>query len=455
MNTDIESAHEIRSAFKEDGSIPVLRGLPGIGVALQLHKNPMNFFSETIKCYGDRVELRVLGRRVLLLTNPADVETVLAQNAEDFGRSPEVKALRAVFGDGVYSSEGERWRKQRRVVQPAFHHDLIMKHCSTMVSRMTARVNKWSHGDKLDILNEMIGFTTDVICEVVFGKEQSTDAKSVANSVSVVFENLRAEILYLSLWRRLPFPRNRRWNLAIKSLDIAINNAIAERRSSKMGGEDLLGVLLGARDESGRRMSSEYVHDEVITMFVAGQETSAVALFWAIVLLAENPQFQEEAVAEIAQVTNGRAVMAEDYPRLRFLNAAVQETVRLYPPLWCLGRRAIRDSIVGDLRISKGTDVWIPVRQIQRDARWFSEPDRFNPYRWNGGAQRPKFSYFPFGGGQRSCIAQHFAMAELGLGLAVMLSRFRFRFEAGAKVEMDPWLTLRPKKRVHVAVSSR
>jgi cytochrome P450 len=452
MNTNMRSAHKIESDFKGDKSIPTLYGLPGIGVALQLHMNPLEFFSKAVERHGDRVELRVLGKRALLLTNPADVEAILVQNAPDFGRSPEVKALRALFGDGVYSSEGERWRKQRRVVQPAFHHDQIVKYSSTMVARMATRVKKWKSGSRLDILKEMLGFTTDVICEVVFGPEQDADAKAIANSISVIFENLRAEILYLSLWRKLPFPRARRWNRAIKTLDTVVNKAIAERRSSDIAREDLLGILLGARDESGRRIPDEYVHDEVITMFVAGQETSAVALSWAIALLAQQPEFQAEAAAEIAYVTNGREVMAEDYPRLKFLNAVVQETVRLYPPLWSLGRTAIRDTIVGGLPISKGTDVWIPIRQIQRDARWFSDPDSFNPYRWNDGVQRPKFSYFPFGGGQRSCIAQHFAVAELVLGLAVILSRFRFQLEAGAKVETDAWLTLRPKGGISATV---
>jgi cytochrome P450 len=163
------------------------------------------------------------------------VETILVQNAADFGRSTEVKGLRVVFGDGIYSSEGERWRRQRRVVQPAFNHDRIMKYSSTMVERMTARADKWRHGEKLDILKEMIGFTTDVICEVIFGQEQSADAKAIANSMSVVFENLQAEILYLSLWQKLPFSRNRRWNQAIRTLDTAINNAIAERRSAGPG----------------------------------------------------------------------------------------------------------------------------------------------------------------------------------------------------------------------------
>jgi cytochrome P450 len=330
-----------------------------------------------------------------------------------------------------------------------------MSYGSTILERMSARADKWRHGERLDTLKEMIGFTTDVICEVIFGQELSAYAKTAATSVSAVFENLRAEILYLSLWRKLPFPRNRRWNRAIKTLHSAINNAIAARRSVSVERDDLLGILLRAKDESGEGMSDEYIHDEVMTLFVTGQETSAVALSWAVALLAQHPDFQEEAATEIAHVTNGRELVTEDYSRLKFINGVVQEAVRLYPPIWSVGRCTIRDTMVGDLPVRKGTDVWIPIHQIHRDARWFSEPDSFNPYRWNDGTRRPKFSYFPFGGGQRGCMAQHFAMAELVLGLAAMLSRFRFRLAPGAKVEMDAWLTLRPKDGVPVVASVR
>lgn len=435
--------------------VPVLRGLPGIGVAWHLHRNPRGFFSETVQRYGDSVELRVLGRRVLLLANPADINDVLSQNATDFGRSTEVKSLRPVFGDGIYSSEGERWRKQRWLVQPAFHHARITQYSSAIVERMLERTGKWRHGEKLDIFKEMTAFTRDVICELIFGQGQSGYAADIANSVSAVFENLRAEILYLSLWRRLPFPRSRRWNRAIRVLNTAINNTIAERRSRKSHGEDLLGVLLSAKDAKDRGISDEYVHDEVITMFVTGQETAAVALSWAIALLTQYPECQEQAAAEIAQVTNGREVMAEDYAQLKFLNAVVDETLRLYPPLWTIGRHTMHDATLGNLRVRSGTEVWIPIYQIHRDVRWFSEPERFDPYRWTDSARSPKFGYFPFGGGPRGCVAQHFAMAELVLGLVVMLSRFRFHLESGAKLEMDAWLTLRPKNGVPVVVSAR
>lgn len=455
MNRNIESVYDTGSLCAGAKSIPVLRGLPGLGVAWQLHRNPLQFFSETIKRYGDRVEIQVLGRRVLLLANPFDVNHVLIANADDFGRSTEVKSLRPVFGDGIYSSEGEHWRKQRKAIQPAFHHDRITKHTSTMVERMTARSSKWRDGQPLDVFMEMTGFTTDVICEVIFGREQISDTNAIANFISVVFENLGAEVLYLSVWRELPFPRSRRWNQAIKSLHSAIHKIIAERRSAGAEGEDFLGLLLKAKDESRQGLSDEYVYDEIITMFVAGQETSAVALSWAIALLAQRPELQDEAATETLQVMSGPEVALEDYPRLRFLSAVVHETLRLYPPLWTIGRSTIRDTTLGDLPVRAGTEVWIPIREIHRDARWFPEPDRFNPYRWTDSARRVKFGYFPFGGGARSCVAQHFAEAELVLGLAVILSRFRLRLVPGAKVQMHPGLTLRPKNGVPVVVSCR
>jgi cytochrome P450 len=436
-------------------SVPVLRGLPGVGIALQLHKNPIEFFADTVKRYGDIVELRVLGKRVLLLTNPTHVESVLIQNAECFGRSAEVKNLRAVFGDGLYSSEGERWRNQRRVMQPAFHYDRVMRYSWAMVERMSERMGRWRTKESFDIFKEMLGFATDVICEVTFGQDKSANAKVIADSVPLVYENLGPEVLYLQLWQKLPLPRGRRWSRAVKSITTAVYSMIAERRLSGTDSEDLLGVLLSAKDEHCEGMSDQYVHDEVITMFVAGQETTAVALSWAVALLAQHPELQEQAAAEIAAVTNGRDVSPEDYPRLRFLSSVVQETVRLYPPLWSLGRDTVRDTMLGDVPVDAGTKIWICVQQIHRDPRWFSNPDTFNPHRWNDGSRRPKFSYFPFGGGSRSCVAQHFALAELVLGLAVMLSRFRFKLAPGAKIETDAWLTLRPKNGVPVVVEAR
>jgi len=320
---------------------------------------------------------------------------------------------------------------------------------------MTERASRWRVGQRLDAFQEMMGFAAGVICEITFGKEANSEAQVIANCVAAVFENLRDEILYLSLWQRLPFRRSQRWSRAVRTLNATINNMIVQRRSSGGESEDLLGLLLRVKDENGLGIPDEDVHDEILTMFVTGQETSAIALTWATALLAQHAEFQEEAAAEIAHVTNGRAVMAEDYPHLKFLNGIVCEVLRLYPPLWAIGRSSIRDTTIGKLRVRSGTELWIPIYQIHRDARWFSDPERFDPYRWIDSARRLTYAYFPFGRGLRSCIAQHFAMAQLVLGLAVILSRFRFRLEPGTKLETEAWLTLRPKNGMPVVVSAR
>jgi cytochrome P450 len=453
MNMHTASLEDTESGPRIAPAVPVVRGLPGIGVAWQLHRHTLDYFADTAKRYGDRVELRVLGQRVLLLTSPADVEAVLTRHPGDFGRSTD-DALRPVFGDGVYLSEGDSWRAQRRVVLPAFHHDRVVQYASVMVTRMIARADAWRDGQTVDVLKEMSAYTSDVMCEVLFGQEQSPAAQAIANAVSAVFENLRAEVLYLGLWRKLPLRRSRRWNRAVETLHAAINMIIAERRSARAERDDLLHLLLTATDEQGQAMPDAYAHDEVMTMFVAGQETSSVALSWAIAALAQHPELQREAATEVAAVTNGRDVTLDDYPRLRFLTAVVQETLRLYPPIWVIARAVLRDTVVNDLPVRAGTKLWMPVQQIHRNARWFSEPDRFNPHRWSDAARRPK-GYFPFGVGPRGCLAQHFAMTELVLGLAAMLARFEFRVAPGAKIEVDAWLTLRPKHGVPVVLSAR
>jgi cytochrome P450 len=443
------------SIVKDAKHVPLLNGFPVIGVARQIHRNAMQYVSDTVRRYGHRVALRVLGKQVLLLSDPDDVEVVLLHKESDYGRSPEVKKLRPIFGDGLYSSEGERWLKQRRLVQPQFNHDHVMKYSASIVEDMKDISSKWQTGETRDILPEMLAFTTVTICNMVFGNIEGKAVKALADCVSVVFENLRAEVLYLSLWRKLPLPRSRRWNRAVNMVDEIVYKLIAARRLERSTSENLLDTLISATDENGETMSDQFIHDQVITMFLAGQETSAVALSWAIALLAQHRDLQEEAAEEIASVTNNAEVSAEDYPRLKFVHSVVQETLRLYPPLWNLGRTTLRNTTIRDIPVPAGTDIWIPVREIHRDPRWFSAPDQFNPHRWETAVQRPKFSYFPFGGGPRSCVAQHFLMAELVLGLAVLLSKFRFRLAPGSRIEPAAWLTLRPKNGVPIFLSAR
>lgn len=438
-----------------DSTVPVLRGLPFIGVALPLHRDAIGFFTRVFHQYGNRVELKVLGRRVLLLSDPADVEAVLVNDRDSYGRSTEIRNLRPIFGAGLLSSDGDFWRKQRRLIQPAFSYEEILRYSAVMVDCMARQMSGWRTGEVREIYQDSVTYTRDVICQTMFGRQPSLDVDAIARLVTIVFQDVQAEILYLPLWQKLPLPRSIRWNRAVKKLRRAIAQMIDERRGAAEPGADLLGMLLSAQEDDGNKMPHQQVEDEVLTMFLAGQETSALSLSWSVYLLASHPDIQEEAAHEVAQVIGDRELIPQDYPSLRIIGMVVQEALRLYPPVWSMGRETVQDTSVNGLRIRAGTRIWICTRQIQRDKRWFPDPDEFKPHRWEEKVSRPKFSYFPFGGGPRMCIGHHFATTEAVLGLAAMLSRFRFSLAPEAKIETDAWMTLRPRHGIHVRLEYR
>ena len=445
----------MKSKEAEHSSCARVRGLPFLGVLFSLQRDALGFFTRTLKRHGDRVELRVLGKKVLLLSHPDDLEAVLVNDRDSYGRSDEVRNLQPIFGNGLLTSEGEMWRKQRRLIQPKFSHATMQGYADVMLQCITAQLARWQPGDVLDMTVEMTRFTRDVVCQTLFGSEPSADAATIANAVTVVFGDLRAEILYLPLWRRFPLPRSRRWNRAVSALHQAIQNMIAERRRSGETRADLLGLLIDACDEDGSTMNDQQILDEVMTMFLAGHETSAVLLSWAVALLATHPEIQEAAAAEVHAVLHGEPLRATHLPQLRLVNAIVQETLRLYPSIWSIGRNVVRDTTLRGLPIERGTRVWLCTYALHRNPRWFPDPERFDPQRWLEGTARSRFTFLPFGAGPRMCIGQHFATTEAVLGLAAILQRFRLRATEGRMPKMEAWVTLRPRGSVRIQIEQR
>jgi cytochrome P450 len=436
-------------------SFASVAGLPFLGVLLPLQRDALVFFTRTLKQHGDRVEFRVLGKRVLLLSHPDDMEAVLVNNSDSYGRSDEVRNLRPVFGDGLLTSEGELWRKQRRLIQPKFSNATMQQYANVMVECIGAQIARWQPGEVRDMKVEMMRFTGDVVCQTLFGREPSADAKTIANAVTAIFGELRAEILYLPLWRRLPFPRSMRWNRAVGVLNHAMQHMIAARRRSGETRADLLGLLIDACDEDGSTMTDQQIHDEVMTMFLAGHETSAVLLSWAVVLLAIHPEIQEAAATEVDAVLDGEPLRSDHLPQLRLVNAIVQETLRLYPAVWSIGRNVVRDTTLGGLPVASGTHVWLCTYALHHNERWFPEPERFYPQRWLDGTARKRFTFLPFGAGPRMCIGQHFATTEALLGLAAILQRFRLFATEKRMPKMEAWVTLRPRGRVRIQMERR
>jgi cytochrome P450 len=437
-------------AESNSSSVPSIPGLPFLGVLLPIRRNPLEFFSRALREHGDRVQFRVLGRTVLLLCHPEDIEQVLVKDREIYGRSAEVRALRPLFGNGLLVSEGTLWKSQRAMILPSFHHSALARYASIMLECIARQSAEWRVGAVRDIHTDMMQYTRETICAVLFGSAFTASNPEMRNAVSVVFGDLRTEILYLSLWRWLPFGRSIRWNRAVNSLNRCIQQLIEKRRASLDLGNDLLSDLLAARDTDGVPMSNEQVHDEILTFFLAGHETAALALTWSAYLLARHPDVQEKAQAELDIVIDDGNVNAEHYGQLRYLTAVVKEAMRLYPPVWSLGRKALKVGAVGRFTVSEGTDLWLCIHRLHRDPRWYPRPDEFRPERWLGEEPKRAFTYIPFGVGPRVCIGQHFAMMETVLGLATILKRFRLADACCKPIEVSPWITLRPKQSIRL-----
>ena len=430
-------------------------GLPFLGSIVPLSRDARAYFTRLLQEHGDRIRMKVLGRDVLLLAHPQDIEQVLVRDQASYGRSAEVRKLAPIFGDGLLSSEGDLWGRQRKMIQPNFRHEALAKYASIMLSVIQRQMLAWKDGATIDIHHEMMAYTRDVICRVLFGEDVAEEHSKLGEAVSTVFGGLRSEVLYLPVWRRLPFRRSREWSRAVAILNEAVRSAIDRGRGFKEQRSDLLAALIEARDDEGKGMSDEQIHDEILTFFLAGHETAALGLTWTLHALAANPQTQETMREEMQQLLpeHGELTPAA-YSKLRWTTAVAKESMRLYPPVWSMGRKAVRDTTIDGHIVKKGTDIWLCSYQLHRDARWFAEPDRFLPERWLREPAPKPFTYIPFGIGQRVCIGQHFAMMEIVLGLAAMVKNFRLKAVSEKEPEMSAWITLRPERPIHVRLEA-
>jgi cytochrome P450 len=435
------------------------RGLPYLGVALSLRRNALDYFKLLQQRHGDIVSFRVLGHRVLLLSNPAEAQTVLVGDAASYGRSAEMRNLRPIFGNGLLSSEGDLWRSQRRRIQPSFTSQKISGYTATMLAAIQERAQLWTSGQTIEIHSEMMSFTRDVVCRSLFGLQPLSQLDTIAEAITTIFGDLRSEILYLPIWQRLPTPRSLRWRRAVNVLYRTIDDIIRERRRNTAptdpDRQDMLGALLNAQDEDGSTMTDIQIRDEVMTMFVAGHETSALSLTWAIHLLANHPHLQDQIAEEAIRITAGSPLTGALYPKLKLTMAAVQETLRLHPPVWSMSREVTRDTRIGPHPVTKGDRIWIGIHNIHHDPRWHSDPESFLLSRWLEPQPRPKLSYLPFGAGTRMCIGQNFAFIEATLALAFLLRDIRFHSAGPQPVESEAWITLRPSSGIPIRVERR
>jgi cytochrome P450 len=424
----------------------------------EFRKNPADYLENAAREYGDLVFIPLGPQNIYLVSHPDFIQDILVTRQAQFKKSRMLERARVMLGDGLLTSEGEQHLRQRRLIQPAFHRDRMAAYAAVMVDCAAKARERWSPGAALDLSAEMSRLTLAIVSRTLFSSNVDSEADEIGAALSEVFKMFELVLLPYSDWiEKLPLPPVRRFHRARALLDSIIYRLIAERRAAgNLDTGDLLSMLLAAQDEYGGGMTDQQIRDEALTLFVAGHETTAVAITWAWYLLSQNPEVEARFHAELDQVLGGRLPTMEDLPRLRYTERVFTETLRLYPPAWGIGRRTLADFEVGGYTIPSGAIVAVSPWVVHRDARWFPEPLNFAPERWlEESPGRPKFAYFPFGGGARVCIGERFAAAEGALMLATLGQRWRFRLEPGHRVETRPLITLRPRTGIRMIAEPR
>ena len=431
-----------------------------LGNLAAVSRDWLGFYARCAKEYGDVVHLRYLHVPICLVMHPSDIEYVLVTNPGNFTKSADYRALARVLGNGLLTNEGKSWQRQRGLIQPAFRRENILSYARVMTRSASRLLASWTSGESRNVHEDMMALTLQIVAQCLFGAEVTGVAERVGKAMQVVTDRFMADASQALL---LPFdlpdflaPARRR---AISELNKIINGIIRERRASNQPREDLLDTLLRVRDAEGHPLSDTQLRDEVMTLFLAGHETTALALSWTCFLLAENPPIEGKLVAELRDVLGDREPTADDLPLLRYTEMVLKESMRLYPAVWGIGRRAVADCEIGGYRVTAGTNIFIFQSLTQRDPRFFSNPDAFDPERWREDPVRsgkiPRFAYFPFGGGPRVCVGTSFAMLEATLLLAMIQQKFHLDLVPGHPVQPVASVTLRPKHGIRVTVRRR
>jgi cytochrome P450 len=386
---------------------------------------------------------------------------LLVTHNRDFRKNLGTRRLSSALGNGLLVSEGEVWLRQRRLMQPGFHRQRVEAMGESMVAIASKVMDKWLPGESRDLYDEMTEITLQIAAHTLFGAEIGQNLSQIRRSASTMTAHIRSRLftLMLLLPDSIPTPGNVRYAAAVRELDTLIYRLIAQRRTATGASpDDLLGMLVAACDDAGAAMTDRQVRDEVLTIMSASYDTTALALTWAWVLLAQHPVAAGRLFANIDAVLGGRLPTAADVSCLHEVEHVMAETLRLYPSAWAIGREAVNDTWLGGQRVSRGTTVLLSPWLLHRDARFFDQPATFRPERWADGLARrlPRFAYVPFGGGQRMCIGSDFAQLEVALVLTTIAQRFRMELSDPIRVLRPvPVLTLQPRGGVAVTLAPR
>lgn len=443
---------------------PGPKGLPILGNFFDMRQvSSLENMISLQREYGDILRMDTGPFTLHVISDPDMVQHVLQDNNRNYVKGYALSKSENLLGKGLLTNEGEAWRRQRRLIQPAFHRQVLDTFARVMTDSATEMLDAWAGrdaGKSFNVSTDFLGLTLEIVGRTLYSiSVNAEDKRTVGRVMPFILEETNRRISnIIDIGEKLPTPTNRRLKQSIAELDEIVYRMIEQRRRSGEQLPDLLGMLLAAQDEdTGEGMDDKQLRDEVMTIFLAGHETTANNLTWTIYLLAEHPEIYGKLKAEVDQVLEGRTPSADDYRALTYTRMVLDESLRLLPPAWAFGREPLEDDVIGGYAVPAGTSVIISPYVIHRHPDYWPDAEAFKPERFDPSvdSKRPKYAYLPFGGGPRQCIGNSFAQMEAVLVLAMLAQRFDFTLDPGHPVVPEPTFTLRSRDGVWIQLQAR
>jgi len=437
---------------------PGPKGEPFIGNARAFVLEPLEYLKRCAQEYGDIMQIRLGTTAIYMLSHPDHIEHVLVTHNNKYKKSRFTQRRKSLFGNGLIFSEGDFWLRQRRLMQPAFHQKRVASYGTAMVQLSQQMGERWRDDETLNMHEEMMQLSLKIVLKTLFDTESAGDAKQIGEVLDILIDQVSAAAvrpIQFPDW--LPTPGNRRYNAALAKLDTIIRQIIRDHRQRTTDNGDLLSTLLHVQDEDGSRMTDKQLRDEVVNLYIAGHETVALTLAYTWRLLAEHPDVEAKLHDELEHVLGSRTPTMEDLPNLPYSEQVITESMRLYPPVWGVFRDCKTADEIGGYTIAPGTVILLSPWVVHHDAHYYAEPEEFRPERWDKSSQQPipRYAYFPFGGGQRLCVGNIFAMVEARLVFATLAQKWRFTLSPEDTLELVPSITIRPKHGIHLIAHKR